>query len=354
MKIIVTGGSGFIGSTLIRKAIAAKHFVVNIDKRTYASRQDNLADACRGTNYAFCKIDVTDRAAVSGILAQFEPDAIIHLAAESHVDRSIESPLETLHVNTFGTGVLLEAARLYWQMLPPERQSKFRFVQVSTDEVFGTLGDSGRFNEQSAYAPSSPYGASKAGADHLARAWARTFGLPVIVTNCCNNYGPFQYPEKLIPATIVRAILGRPISVYGNGQNIRQWIHVDDHADALLLVLRAGAPGESYCIPGCMEASNIEIVRAACEFLDELHPDMGPHSRLIEFVSDRPGHDARYSLDGGYIEKSLSWKPAREFKEGLRSTVSWYVHNESWWAPLCDLPGVSSRLGLPVKNGDVG
>jgi dTDP-glucose 4,6-dehydratase len=344
MKILVTGGCGFIGSAVVRRAIADGHRVVNLDKLTYAANPANVAAVAGSPAYAFERADICDRPAVDRILARHAPDAVMHLAAESHVDRSIDGPAAFVETNISGTYTLLEAARAHWEARG--RPEGFRFHHVSTDEVYGSLGPAGRFTETTPYSPRSPYSASKAASDHLARAWGETYGLPVVVTNCSNNYGPFHFPEKLIPVIILRALAGRPIPVYGRGENVRDWLYVEDHAAALLLVLARGRTGETYNIGGDAEARNIDIVRAVCRLLDARRPGAAPHDRLIAFVADRPGHDFRYAIDAAKIRAELGWRPSVTLEEGLGLTVDWYLANEAWWRALEARDGVGQRLGL--------
>ncbi len=345
MKILVTGGCGFIGSAVVRQAIAAGHGVVNLDALTYAANPANVAGVAGDPAYAFEQADIRDRAALDRVFATHDPDAVMHLAAESHVDRSIDGPGDFIATNVTGTFHLLEAARAHWTR--KGRPAGFRFHHISTDEVFGSLPPDPaiRFTETTPYDPRSPYSASKAGSDHLVRAWLETYGLPVVMTNCSNNYGPYHFPEKLIPVVILNALHGRPIPVYGEGANIRDWLYVEDHAAALLLVLARGAVGRSYNIGGEAEARNIDLVRKLCTLMDELHPAGAPHDRLIRFVADRPGHDARYAIDAGRIRAELGWAPTVNLDEGLRRTVAWYLDNAAWWRPLMDRPGVGQRLG---------
>jgi dTDP-glucose 4,6-dehydratase len=346
MKLLVTGGAGFIGSAVVRRAVADGIAVVNVDKLTYAANLDNVASVASSPLYAFERADIADAAAMARVFRDHDPDAVMHLAAESHVDRSIDGPLEFVRTNVLGTATLLEAARAHWKALPEARRAAFRFHHVSTDEVYGTLGAEGKFVETTPYAPNSPYSASKAGSDHLARAWGETYGLPVLVTNCSNNYGPFHFPEKLIPVVILNALAGKPIPVYGRGENVRDWLYVEDHAAALLEVLRRGRTGETYNIGGNAEAKNIDIVRAICAILDELRPAGAPRERLIAFVTDRPGHDFRYAIDASKIAGELGWRPSVTLEEGLRRTVAWYLVNEPWWRALLARRGVGERLGL--------
>ena len=346
MKILVTGGAGFIGSAVVRRAIGDGHAVVTVDKLTYAANLAGLDSVAQAPGHAFERADICDAAAMARIFRDHDPDAVMHLAAESHVDRSIDGPAAFIETNVTGTGVLLEAARAHWRALPDGRRAAFRFLHVSTDEVYGTLGATGRFTEATPYAPNSPYAASKAASDHLARAWGRTYGLPVLVTNCSNNYGPFHFPEKLIPVTILSALAGRPIPVYGQGENVRDWLFVEDHAVALLTALTRGRVGETYTIGGDSEARNIDIVRMICAILDRLRPDGAPRQRLITFVADRPGHDLRYAIDAGKIRAELGWAPTVTLEQGLERTVRWYLDNAPWWRALQARDGVGLRLGL--------
>lgn len=343
MKLLVTGGAGFIGSAVVRLAITRGHQVVNLDALTYAACLENVASVAGSPLYAFVQADIRDRAALDAVFAAHRPDAVMHLAAESHVDRSIEGPDDFIQTNITGTFNMLEAARAYWG--GAGRPAGFRFHHISTDEVFGSLGAVGKFTEDTPYAPNSPYSASKAASDHLVRAWAETYGLPVVLTNCSNNYGPYHFPEKLIPVVILNALAGRPIPVYGAGENVRDWLYVEDHADALLCVLQNGALGRSYNIGGENEARNIDIVRMICALLDEMAPAGAPHDRLIRFVTDRPGHDLRYAIDPARIRAELGWRPSVTLQEGLRRTVRWYLDNAAWWQPLQARAGVGVRLG---------
>ncbi len=344
MKLLVTGGAGFIGSAVVRLAVVRGHEVVNLDALTYAACLENVAGAAQSNLYSFEQADIRDRAALDRIFALHHPDAVMHLAAESHVDRSIDGPADFIDTNVTGTFNMLEAARSHWQA--NGKPAGFRFHHISTDEVFGSLGATGQFTEDTPYAPNSPYSASKAASDHLVRAWAETYGLPVVMTNCSNNYGPFHFPEKLIPVVILNALHGRPIPVYGAGENVRDWLYVEDHADALLTVLEKGALGRSYNVGGENEARNIDIVRLICALLDEMRPQGAPHDRLISFVTDRPGHDVRYAIDPTRIREELGWRPSVTLDEGLRRTVRWYLDNEAWWRPLLDRQGVGQRLGV--------
>jgi dTDP-glucose 4,6-dehydratase len=346
MKILVTGGAGFIGSAVVRRAIAEGHEVVNLDKLTYSANLENVASVADSPRYAFEQVDICDEAAVAAVFARHSPDAVMHLAAESHNDRAIEGPLDFVRSNVLGAAVLLEAARAHWMALPDDRKAGFRFHHVSTDEVFGALGEDGHFTEETPYDPNSPYSASKAGADHLVRAWGRTFGLPVVLTNCANNYGPFQFPEKLIPTVISRALEGKSIPVYGDGRQVRDWLHVDDHAEALLLVLGKGRLGETYCIGGDSSRRNIEVIQLICAHLDRMAPANVPHAERIEFVADRPGHDFRYSIDASKLKAELGWAPRRTVPEGLEDTVRWYVDNRDWVEGIRQRGFESERLGL--------
>jgi len=344
MKILVTGGAGFIGSAVVRRAIAAGHAVVNLDALTYAACLGNVAAVADSPAYAFVQGDIRDASLLERVLAEHAPDAVMHLAAESHVDRSIDGPGAFIETNVMGTYTLLQAARGYWE--GRGRPESFRFHHISTDEVFGSLGATGKFTEETPYDPRSPYSASKAASDHLVRAWHETYGLPVVLTNCSNNYGPYHFPEKLIPVVILNALAGRPIPVYGAGENVRDWLYVEDHAEALLLVLEKGRVGRSYNIGGENEAKNIDLVRMICALLDGMRPEGAPHDRLITFVADRPGHDLRYAIDPSRIREELGWRPSVTLEEGLRRTVRWYLDNEAWWRPLQSRAGVGRRLGV--------
>jgi dTDP-glucose 4,6-dehydratase len=346
MRILVTGGCGFIGSAVVRHAVGLMGAtVLNIDKLTYAATPDALEDAAESERYSFIRADIRDAAAVEEAFSDFAPEAVMHLAAESHVDRSIDGPLAFVSTNVMGTGTLLEAARRYWSSLAPGPRGRFRFLHVSTDEVYGSL-DLGapEFTEQTAYRPRSPYSASKAGSDHLARAWGETFGLPVLVTNCSNNYGPWQFPEKLIPVTILNARRLEPLPVYGQGHNVRDWLHVEDHARALWQVLTRGRPGETYNIGGLAERRNIDVVSAICRLMDERFPDRAPHQRQVRHVIDRPGHDLRYAIDASKIRGELGWTPSIDFETGLEATVDWYLEHEAWWRPITSRGVEGGRL----------
>lgn len=346
MNIIITGGAGFIGSAVARRFVAeARDDVLVFDKLTYAGNLQSLAPIASSPRYGFVRGDICDPAAVRRALAEFQPDLVMHLAAESHVDRSIEGPAAFIQTNLVGTFVLLDAALDYWRSCDKQTAENFRFMHISTDEVFGSLGEAGLFREDTPYAPNSPYSASKAGADHLVRAWRETYGLPTIVTNCSNNYGPYHFPEKLIPLTILNALEGKPLPVYGRGENVRDWLYVDDHAAALMLVARDGVVGQSYNVGGRNEKRNIEVVEAICALLDELRPRAeGPYRNLISFVADRPGHDLRYAIDCAKIERELGWRPAETFDTGLRKTVLWYLENEAWWRAIRDGKHSGERL----------
>ena len=347
MKLLVTGGAGFIGSAVIRQAIDRGFEVVNVDALTYAACLDNLARVADHPAYAFEQVDIRDRAALDLVFAKHQPDGVMHLAAESHVDRSIDGPADFIETNVLGTFQLLEAARAYWTS--EGKPDNFRFHHISTDEVFGSLpvDPSVQFTESTPYDPRSPYSASKAASDHLVRAWHETYGLPVVLTNCSNNYGPYHFPEKLIPVVILKALAGDPIPVYGKGDNIRDWLYVEDHADALLLVLQKGQVGQSYNIGGENERRNIDLVRTLCAILDEKKPKpSGSYADQITFVTDRPGHDARYAIDPSRIRDGLGWRPSVTVEEGLALTVQWYLDNEAWWRPLLNRSGVGQRLGV--------
>ena len=343
MKLLVTGGAGFIGSAVVRLAVARGHEVVNLDALTYAACLENVASVSASPLYSFEQADIRDLPALEAIFHKHQPDAVMHLAAESHVDRSIDGPQAFIETNVMGTYNMLQAARQYWE--GRGKPDAFRFHHISTDEVFGSLGATGQFTEETPYDPRSPYSASKASSDHLVRTWAETYGLPVVLTNCSNNYGPFHFPEKLIPVVILSALAGKPIPIYGKGENVRDWLYVEDHADALLLVLEKGAFGRSYNIGGENERSNLELVKTICAILDALKPAAAPYADLIAFVSDRPGHDLRYAIDPTRIREELGWRPSVTVEEGLEKTVRWYLENEEWWQPLLTRAGVGERLG---------
>ncbi len=347
MKLLVTGGAGFIGSAVVRQAIAAGHEVVNLDALTYAACLDNVKSVSNAPGYVFEQADIRDRAALDAVFARHAPDAVMHLAAESHVDRSIDGPGDFIETNITGTYNMLEAARKYWT--EAGRPESFRFHHISTDEVFGSLPADPEvmFTEDTPYDPRSPYSASKASSDHLVRAWHETYGLPVVLTNCSNNYGPFHCPEKLIPVVILNALAGKPLPIYGDGSNIRDWLYVEDHATALLLVVEKGEPGRSYNIGGENERTNLELVKTLCAILDEKRPKAaGSYADQITFVTDRPGHDARYAIDPTRIREELGWRPSVTVEEGLALTVQWYLDNEDWWRALQDRHGVGERLGV--------
>ena len=351
---MVTGGAGFIGSAVVRRLIRqTDETVVNVDKLTYAGNLDSLADARDHPRHVLERVDICDAPAMARVFAEYRPRAVIHLAAESHVDRSIDGPADFIATNVVGTFTLLEAARGYWDGLRGPDRDRFRFHHVSTDEVFGSLGETGLFTEDTPYSPNSPYSASKAAADHLVRAWGETYGLPMVVTNCSNNYGPYQFPEKLIPVLILKALGGEAMPIYGKGENVRDWLHVEDHAEALCLVLERGKPGETYNIGGDAERRNIEVARAVCAIMDERVPNAphAPHDSLIEYVTDRPGHDRRYAMDASKIARELGWQPRHSFESGLRDTVSWYLDNRQWWERILSGDYRVERLGLGPKTG---
>lgn len=350
MRVIVTGGAGFIGSALVRHLVLDKGCeVLTVDALTYAGCEASLRAVKGQNNHRFLKADICDRAAMDAAMAEFRPDRVMHLAAESHVDRSITGATAFIQTNMVGTFTLLEAARSYWGGLKNTAKATFRFLHVSTDEVYGSLGEKGLFSETTPYDPSSPYSASKAASDHLAKAWERTYGLPVVVSNCSNNYGPYHFPEKLIPLTILNALAGRALPVYGNGENVRDWLYVDDHARALDLIAETGRPGETYNVGGRNERRNIDVVRRICAVLDQLVPADTPHENLIEFVTDRPGHDVRYAIDATKLESELGWRAQETFDTGIEKTVRWYLENDWWWAPLRDRYD-GERLGLSTAG----
>lgn len=351
-RILITGGAGFIGSAVVRHIInATTDSVVVVDKLTYAGNLESLEAIADNARYAFEQVDICDRAALDRVFAEYQPDVVMHLAAESHVDRSIDGPAAFIETNVVGTYTMLEAARHYWQPLGAEKKQEFRFHHISTDEVYGDLhGTDDLFTETTPYAPSSPYSASKASSDHLVRAWLRTYGLPAIVTNCSNNYGPYHFPEKLIPLVILNAVAGKPLPVYGDGAQVRDWLYVEDHARALYQAVTEGVVGETYNIGGHNERKNIEVVQTICDLLEELAPNkplgVGQYRDLITYVKDRPGHDMRYAIDAGKIERELGWHPQETFESGIRKTVSWYLNNETWWRRVQDGSYTGERLGL--------
>lgn len=343
MKLLVTGGAGFIGSAVVRQAIARGIEVINLDALTYAACLENVAPVAHDKHYSFVHGDIRNAALMQKVFSTYSPDAVMHLAAESHVDRSIDGPGAFVETNVNGTFTLLQTARAYWQ--DQGRPDSFRFHHVSTDEVYGTLGNEGLFTEDTPYAPNSPYSASKAASDHLVRAWGETYGLPVVISNCSNNYGPYQFPEKLIPVVILNALAEKPIPVYGKGENIRDWLYVEDHADALLTVLQKAQLGRSYNIGGENEARNIDLVHMICAILDRIQPGNRPYSSLISYVTDRPGHDLRYAIDPSRVRNELNWRPSVTLEEGLEKTVRWYLDNAAWWRALQGRDGVGERLG---------
>ena len=343
---MVTGGAGFIGSAVVRLAIKRNHSIVNVDALTYSACLENVTSVSDNPNYSFEHADIRNYSAIDDIFEKHQPDAVMHLAAESHVDRSIDAPIDFMETNFIGTFNMLEAARRYWQA--GGKSETFRFHHISTDEVFGSLPNDPavQFTEEMPYDPRSPYSASKASSDHLVRAWYETYGLPVILTNCSNNYGPYHFPEKLVPVIILNALAGKPLPIYGNGSNIRDWLYVEDHADALLLVLEKGSIGRRYNIGGENERTNLQLVQTLCDILDRLNPrTKGSYAELITFVQDRPGHDARYAIDPSRIRDELGWRPSVTVEQGLEKTVQWYLDNEDWWGPLQKRTGVGERLG---------
>jgi len=349
---MITGGAGFIGSNLVRRLVRQGIEVLNVDKLTYAGNLNSLADLADSPHYQFTRADIADATAINAVITRFQPTGIMHLAAESHVDRSIDGPREFINTNIVGTFNLLQSSLQFWKNLTQAEQARFRFLHVSTDEVYGSLGGQGKFTESTAYDPHSPYSASKAGSDHLARAWQDTYGLPVLVTNCSNNYGPYQFPEKLIPVVILKCLRGDPIPVYGKGENIRDWLYVEDHCAALQLVLEQGIPGETYNIGGNNELRNIDLVHLLCDLIDQLapkDPPQQPSSNLITFVADRPGHDLRYAIDSGKIETELGWRPQQDHRSGFRKTVQWYLDNQSWWENILSGDYQLKRQGLAAK-----
>ncbi|MBB5686644.1 dTDP-glucose 4,6-dehydratase [Sphingobium boeckii] len=352
-KILVTGGAGFIGSALVRHLIEnTSHHVLNVDALTYAGNLSSLDGVASSNRYAFQQIDICDREAIAAAMAAFAPDVVTHLAAESHVDRSLDGPAAFIETNVVGTFGMLSAAQAYWNGLTGDARENFRFHHISTDEVFGSLGDEGAFNEATPYDPRSPYSASKAASDHLVRAWHHSYGLPVLVTNCSNNYGPFHFPEKLIPLIIIKALAGGDLPVYGDGTNVRDWLYVDDHVRALESVFEKGVPGETYLIGGRSERRNIDVVHVICDMLDRVQPraDGKSYRAQIVFVGDRPGHDFRYAIDAGKLRSELGWEPRETFESGIEKTVRWYLANESWWRPILDGKYQGERLGTAAPK----
>lgn len=347
MRVLITGGCGFIGSAVCRLGAELGWTILNIDKLTYAANPANVAMLEGRSGYHFFQADICDRAVIEAAFAEFRPDAVIHLAAETHVDRSITGSSDFVATNVVGTHVLLEAARRHWEGLQPGAREAFRFLQVSTDEVYGALGETGRFSETTPYAPRSPYSATKAAADHLASAWYETYGLPTLITNCSNNYGPYQFPEKLIPLVLLNALEGRELPVYGDGSQVRDWLHVEDHARGIVAALEQGLPGQTYAFGGDAERTNLAVVEAICDILDAERPTTaGPHRDLIRFVEDRPGHDHRYAIDAAKAKSALGWRPRNRFEDGLGQTVRWYLANAAWWEPLRARVYGGERLGL--------
>jgi dTDP-glucose 4,6-dehydratase len=349
-RYLVTGGAGFIGSAVVRHLIrASDHHVLAVDKLTYASNLESLGPAKDDPRYSFARADIVDAEAIRGLFASYRPDVVMHLAAESHVDRSIDGPAAFIQTNVVGTFVLLQQALGYWRKLSSAKAEQFRFHHISTDEVFGSLRAEGFFDEETAYRPNSPYSASKAGSDHLVRAWHHTYGLPVVISNCSNNYGPYHFPEKLVPLTILNALEGKQLPVYGTGENVRDWLYVEDHVRALLMIAERGRTGQSYNVGGNCEKSNISVVRTICALIDELSPgSVGPRERLITFIADRPGHDLRYAIDARKIRQELGWQPRETFETGLRKTVEWYLTNRNWWEPIRSNVYQGQRLGVGV------
>lgn len=353
MRVVVTGGAGFIGSAVCRRLSAVPGWtILNLDKLTYAANLSALDGAEKLPNYSFVQGDICDRALVDKLLAEFQPDGVMHLAAESHVDRSITGSAAFVQTNVVGTHTMLEAALAYWEKLAAPAKDSFRFLHVSTDEVYGSLGATGLFTETTPYDPRSPYSSSKAASDHLASAWHHTYGLPVVISNCSNNYGPFQFPEKLVPVIILNGLEAKPLPVYGDGQNIRDWLFVDDHVDALRLILERGRPGETYNVGGRNERTNVDVVHAICDLLDEMSPSpaVGSRRELINFVTDRPGHDRRYAIDATKLETELGWRAAKPFDAGIRATVRWYLDRRDWWEPIRKQRFAGERLGLRTSG----
>jgi dTDP-glucose 4,6-dehydratase len=346
MRILVTGGAGFIGSAVCRRLAGSVECLVNVDRLTYAANPRSLDTIADHPGYAFERVDICDRPALDAVFARHRPTAVLHLAAESHVDRSITGTAPFIETNLLGTYQMLEAARHYFRGQPPDLREQFRFIHVSTDEVYGSLDVDGRFSEDTPYQPSSPYSASKAGSDHLAYAWYKTYGLPTIISNCSNNYGPRQFPEKLIPLTIINALSGKPISIYGDGSNVRDWLYVEDHAEGLVKLLTRGGPGEKYNFGGDSERTNLTVAQQICDFVDDLRASDQPRRSLITFVTDRPGHDLRYAIDASKARRELGWRPSVSFDTGLERTVRWYLDNPGWWEPLRRGVYDGERLGL--------
>ncbi|MDG2222797.1 MAG: dTDP-glucose 4,6-dehydratase [Rubripirellula sp.] len=351
-RVLVTGGAGFIGSCLVQHLVNRVNVsVFNLDKLTYAGNLQSLAAVEGNKCYQFLRADICDPTTVANVFNQFQPTVVMHLAAESHVDRSIDGPSAFIETNIVGTSTMLQCALNYWREQNPERQEQFRFHHISTDEVFGSLGPTGHFVETTPYDPRSPYSASKASSDHLVRAWSHTYGLPVLITNCSNNYGPHQFPEKLIPLVLLNAMERKPLPIYGTGENVRDWLYVEDHVEALWRVIESGTPGQTYNIGGNMERTNLEVVRTVCEILDQRrpHPE-GPYADLITFVADRPGHDQRYAIDASRIKNELGWQPSESFESGIGKTIDWYLANEDWWRPIREGTYTGERLGLSKEE----
>lgn len=349
LRILVTGGAGFIGSALVRHLVAnTDHAVLNVDALTYAGNLTSIAPVAESNRYRFAQADICDRDRIAALISDFRPQVITHLAAESHVDRSIDGPAAFIQTNLVGTFTMLSAALDYWRGLPEEERQAFRFHHISTDEVFGALGPEGFFTEETAYDPRSPYSASKAGSDHLVSAWHHTYGLPTLVTNCSNNYGPYHFPEKLIPLMIIKCLAGEALPVYGQGQNVRDWLYVDDHVRALTAVFEHGTPGDSYMVGGRSERTNLAVIETICSHLDAIRPrtDGKSYREQISFVADRPGHDFRYAIDASKLERELGWKPSETFESGIEKTIRWYLANEDWWRPILARTYSGERLGL--------
>ena len=354
MKILVTGGTGFIGSAVVLQAIRDGHQIINVDCLTYAAATASLDAVADHPAYAFAQVDIRDRAALDTVFAQHQPDVVMHLAAESHVDRSIEGPAAFIETNLIGTFNMLSAALEYWRGRDEDAKEAFRFHHISTDEVFGALGDDGFFTEETAYDPRSPYSASKAGSDHLVSAWHHTYGMPVLLTNCSNNYGPYHFPEKLIPLMIIKCLAGENLPVYGDGSNVRDWLYVEDHVRAMLAVVEGGTPGESYMVGGNSEQTNLRVVEVICETLDRVRPreDGKSYKEQISFVTDRPGHDFRYAIDASKLKDELGWEPVETFESGMERTINWYLDNETWWQDILSGAYRGERLGLDKAKMD--